>query len=212
MRMNHDSESAQHWETVYRQKDARSVSWFRMHLEDSLALLEQAGLDAGSQLIDVGGGASTLVDDLLDRGVARVCVLDLSAAALSVAQARLGARAAAVDWRVGDITTQQLPAAAFTHWHDRAVLHFLTDAAATAAYARQARQALQPGGYAVIGGFAPDGPERCSGLTVARRSADDIAAVMGEGFELIDARRQIHHTPGGAAQSFAYALLRRGVG
>lgn len=209
--MNHESDMAQHWEEVYRLKDARSVSWFRAHLDDSLALLAQAGVNPDSRLIDVGGGASTLVDDLLDRGLTRICVLDLSEAALAVARQRLGTRAAGVDWRVGNITDVALPARAFTHWHDRAVLHFLTDPAALAAYARQAFHALQPSGHAIIGGFAPDGPERCSGLTVARRSADDIAAVMGEGFELIDARRQIHRTPGGAEQSFAYALLRRRV-
>ena len=127
-------------------------------------------------MIDVGGGASTLVDDLLARGVMRVTVLDLSAQALAVARERLGARADAVAWLAADLLEAPLPEAGFDLWHDRAVLHFLVDADAAARYARQAAHAIAPGGHAVIGGFAPDGPERCSGLTVARRSADDIAA------------------------------------
>lgn len=198
-----------HWEDVYQRKPADTVSWYRPHLETSLALLEQAGLGPDVRLIDVGGGASTLVDDLLDRGVAAITVLDLSRQALDLARARLGDRGAGVRWLAADLLTADLPAAGFDLWHDRAVLHFLTAPEAAAAYAAQAARALRPGGHAVIGGFAPDGPERCSGLPVARRSAGDIAALMGPAFRLVGQHREVHTTPGGHTQAFAWAVLRR---
>lgn len=162
-----------------------------------------------SRVIDVGGGASTLVDDLLDRGVRTVAVLDLSAKSLDVARTRLGPRADRVTWLTADVTRLELPAAAYTHWHDRAVLHFLTEPEDVQAYAARAAHAIVPGGHAVIGGFSPDGPERCSGLPVARRSAHEIAAALGASFALVTATSERHHTPGGAEQSFTYALLRR---
>lgn len=202
------NEAVQHWEHVYRNKAADSVSWFRPHLDVSLSLLRATGLDTSSHALDVGGGASTLVDDLLDLGV-RVTVLDLADAALEVARQRLGGRAAQVVWRTGDITTIDLPAAHFSHWHDRAVLHFLTNPAAVQAYAAQAARVLPAGGHAVIGGFAPDGPERCSGMSVARRSPEQIAALLGPEFELIETRFERHRTPGGSEQAFAWAVLRR---
>lgn len=196
----------EHWEKVYREKASDAVSWFRPHLDVSLALLARAGLDAHSRVIDVGGGASTLVDDLLARGVQAPTVLDLSARALDVARARLGEAGERVRWIAGDVASAALPAAAYSHWHDRAVLHFLADAAA---YARQAAHSVAPGGFAVIGGFAPDGPERCSGLPVTRRSAQDIAAALGGAFELLESRREVHRTPWDSEQRFEYALLRR---
>lgn len=205
--------SKRHWEDVYLRKDARTVSWFRPHLDVSLHLLERAGLDAHSRVIDVGGGASTLVDDLLERGVARVTMLDISETALRVARERLGERAARVEWLVADVTQVELPRAGFDLWHDRAVLHFLLDPATTDAYVQRASTALRAGGHAVIGGFASDGPTSCSGLPVARRDPADIAALFGAGFELIDQARETHATPWGTPQSFAYALLRhRGTG
>ncbi len=198
-----------HWQNVYRTRTADSVSWYRPHLETSLELLEQTGLGVDSRLIDVGGGASTLVDDLLDRGLGRITVLDLSAAALDVARTRLGKRARDVAWRVDDVLTAALPAAGFDVWHDRAVFHFLTDPADAARYARQAALAVRPGGHAVIAGFAPDGPERCSGLPVARRSAEEIAELLGPAFRLLARRGERHVTPAGGEQSFEYALLTR---
>lgn len=199
----------EHWQGVYAGKASDAVSWYRPHLEVSLALLQAGGLSPASRVIDVGGGASTLVDDLLDRGAAAITVLDLSAAALAVSRERLGARATAVDWRVGDLLTEDLPAAGYDLWHDRAVLHFLVDPADAARYAVQAAHAVAPGGHAVIGGFAPDGPEKCSGLPVARRSAADVAALLGDAFTLVAERREVHDTPWGAPQAFAWALLRR---
>lgn len=207
--MSEKPERSEHWEAVYRDRPATAVSWYQPHLATSLRLLEQAGLGPQSHVIDVGGGASTLVDDLRRRGVGDITVLDLSAEALDVARARLGSDAARVRWIRGDVTTIELPEAAFTHWHDRAVLHFLTAPDDAAAYARAAARAIAPGGHTVIGGFAPEGPERCSGLPVTRRSADDVAALLGPRFALIDRCQETHRTPAGGEQAFAYALLRR---
>jgi SAM-dependent methyltransferase len=198
-----------HWEEVYQTKAADSVSWYRQHLNVSLELLERGGLSSKSRLIDIGGGASTLVDDLLDRGIKGVTVLDISAAALAVPQARLGARASEVNWIVADILHAELPGAGFDFWHDRAVFHFLTDPVDVAKYAQQAARAVKSGGSALIAGFAPDGPERCSGLPIARRSAEDIARILTPAFTLQEARPERHVTPAGTAQSFAYALLKR---
>jgi len=185
------------------------VSWYRAHLEVALELLARAGLGPQSRVIDVGGGASTLVDDLLDRGVENVTVLDVAPEALAVSRARLGARATSVEWIAADVLEVPLPAGGFDLWHDRAVLHFLSDPADTERYVRQATLAVRPGGHAVISGFAPDGPERCSGLPVSRRSPDDIARLMGAGWSLVEQRTELHLTPGGNPQAFAYALLRR---
>ncbi len=200
---------AEHWQAVYRRKASDGVSWFRPHLETSLELLDAVGLCSESRVIDVGGGASTLVDDLLDRGVSAITVLDLADEALALSSQRLGDRGDGIHWLAGDLLEAALPEAGFDLWHDRAVLHFLTTPEATARYAAQAMHALRPGGHAVIGGFAPDGPERCSGLEVARRSAADIAALMGPAFALVDERREQHTTPGGSPQAFAWAVLRR---
>lgn len=201
--------SPTHWEVVYRSRSAQAVSWYRPHLDVSLALLRQAGLEASSRLVDVGGGASTLVDDLLVLGLTDITVLDLSQTALDVARERLGMRGKTVRWIAGDLLEAGFAPAAFDLWHDRAVLHFLTSPEETARYAAQVMRALRPGGHAVIGGFAPEGPERCSGLPVARRSPADIASVLGPAFCLVDESTERHTTPAGTAQTFAYALLER---
>lgn len=198
-----------HWQTVYRTKRADSVSWYRPHLELSLDLLTGAGLCPDSRVIDIGGGASTLVDDLLDLDVRQVSVLDVSEEALARARERLGERAKLVTWYAGDLLDTALPPGGFDFWHDRAVLHFLTREADVCRYARIAASAVAVGGHAVIAGFAPDGPERCSGLPVVRRSAEDIAAIFSPAFVLVQARAEHHRTPAGADQSFAYALMRR---
>lgn len=204
-----DPTQREHWQDVYRRKRSDSVSWYAPRLDTSLELLGLAGLGPASRVIDIGGGASTLVDDLLARGVAAVTVLDLSDAALAVARQRLGEDAARVRWLADDVRSAPLGEGAYDLWHDRAVLHFLTGPDDAAAYVRQARRALAPGGRLVIGGFAPDGPERCSGLVVARRSPEDIAALFGDGFKRLESRREIHHTPGGNDQAFAWSVLQR---
>lgn len=198
-----------HWQTVYRNKSSDSVSWYRPRLDVSLELLDLAGLSVESRVIDIGGGASTLVDDLLDRGLKGVTVVDIAPEALVVARARLGERARDAIWLAGDVLQIKLPEGGYDFWHDRAVLHFLTAPADAARYAQQAAHAVKRGGYAVIGGFAPDGPERCSGLPVSRRSAEDIARVLAPRFALRATRAEKHVTPAGAMQSFAYALLQR---
>jgi len=203
------TDQATHWDAVYRAKVAGQLSWFRPHLEVSIELLELAGLSATSRVIDVGAGASTLVDDLLSRGVQSIVAVDLSVAALQAARDRLGERSAKVRWIVSDVTTLDLPPSSVDIWHDRAALHFLTNAADAAAYVRVASDAIAGDGYAVIGGFASDGPEQCSGLPVVRRDPSQIAQLFGDHFTMIEARRETHTTPRGAAQRFAYALLRR---
>ncbi|GAB2651259.1 class I SAM-dependent methyltransferase [Arenimonas aestuarii] len=198
-----------HWCDVYRKKPADTVSWYRPRLDMSLRLLEEAGLTPQSRVIDVGGGASTLVDDLLGRGVSQVTVLDLADEALDVARQRLGIRGSRVQWLVADVTRADLPVAAYDLWHDRAVLHFLVNPADAAAYVAQVRRSLAPGGHAVIGGFAPDGPERCSGLVVARRSPEDLASLFGADFSLVGEAKEDHHTPAGSRQAFSWAVLRK---
>jgi SAM-dependent methyltransferase len=198
-----------HWQKVYRTRTADSVSWYRPHLDVSIELLERAGLSADSRVIDIGGGASTLVDDLLDRGVRDVSVLDVSDEALAMARKRLGDRAKEVNWYVADVLYAVLPAGGFDFWHDRAVFHFLTDPTEAARYAQCAAEAVRIGGHAVIGGFAPDGPERCSGLPVARRSAEDIAGIFASRFSLLRKREERHRTPAGTEQSFVYTLMLR---
>jgi SAM-dependent methyltransferase len=199
-----------HWQNVYRTKAVDAVSWYRPHLDVSVELLERAGLSTDSRVIDIGGGASTLVDDLLDRGLRGISILDVSAEALAIARQRLGDRAKDVTWRVADVLHAELPAGGFDFWHDRAVFHFLTDPTEAARYAQLAAGAVRSGGHAVIGGFAPDGPERCSGLPVARRSAQEIAAILSPAFSLVATREERHVTPGRTEQSFVYALLLRG--
>lgn len=198
-----------HWQTVYRTKRADSVSWYRPHLEVSLQLLEGAGMSVSSRVIDVGGGASSLVDDLLARGLRNVSVLDVSDEALLLTQHRLGERANLVTWYAGDVLELALPPAHFDFWHDRAVLHFLTDPEDASRYARIAANAVKIGGYAVIAGFAPGGPARCSGLNVAQRSANDIAEIFSPAFALVREHIELHHTPSASEQPFSYTLLQR---
>ena len=196
-----------HWEDVYTRKAAEEVSWFQAETRLSLELLQAAGMEPQSRVIDVGGGASRLVDGLLNRGVQHVSVLDLSASALQQAQARLGTLAAQVSWIEGDISQVDLPEASYDLWHDRAVFHFLTELEQRAAYVAQLQRALKAGGHVIIATFAPDGPERCSGLPVQRYSA---AALQSEiGYPLLDTREESHLTPGGATQHFIYCLFRK---
>lgn len=198
-----------YWKSIYLQKDTQRVSWYRPHLDVSLRLMHQAGLNPTSRVIDVGAGASTLVDDLLMLGVKNITALDLSDESLSVTRTRLASSGNSVQWLVADVTTVRLPRASIDIWHDRAALHFLTDARDANQYVDVADNAITPGGHAVIGGFALDGPASCSGLQVARRDPRDIAEVFAERFVLIDSARETHDTPSGSKQSFAYALLRK---
>lgn len=201
----------QHWQQVYTTKAIDAVSWYRPHLDRSLAFIDALGLDHDAPIIDIGAGASTLVDDLLARGFRDLAVNDLAEAALAQVRARLAASTTEtrVHCRVGDITTLDLPAAHYALWHDRAVFHFLTEAAQRDAYVAQAARAVRHGGHLLIATFAADGPERCSGLPVQRYDADTLAAVFAPHFERLNDAREQHPTPFGTTQSFQYVLLRR---
>ena len=197
-----------HWEEVYRGKGERETSWFREHLDTSLALIDGLALDRATPVIDVGGGRSTLVDDLLARGYTDLSVLDLSESALAQARDRLGAAGATVAWHVADVMNAALPDAHYGLWHDRGGFHFLVDDAARAAYVAQAARALRPGGHAIIATFAPDGPEKCSGLPVRRYAAAELAAAFAPAFRLVNQAREVHRTPWDSTQAFGYAVLQ----
>lgn len=197
-----------HWENVYREKGEYQVSWFQETPAISLELLGAVGATPKSAVIDIGGGASRLVDALVDRNYEDVTVLDLLEAAISIAKARLGGRAATVRWIVADVT-QWEPLRRYDVWHDRAAFHFLTDASDRNAYVARLMQALRPGGHAVIGTFAMDGPERCSGLPVVRYDAAHLTVALGSGFSLVETRRHDHKTPWDAIQHFQFSVFRR---
>lgn len=196
-----------HWQNVYATKAETDVSWFQESPALSLEMIRVSGVPAGASIIDIGGGASRLVDALVDEGFA-MSVLDLSAKALAAAKARLGARADRVQWIVADVTTWA-PAETYDLWHDRAAFHFLTAPEDRAAYAEHVAKAVRPGGHVIIATFAPDGPERCSGLPVARHDAASLAAVLGEGFECVETRRHEHLTPAGMTQRFQFSRFAR---
>lgn len=195
-------ERESHWQRIYAEKGAEGVSWYRPHLDASLALIERIALDPAAAIIDIGGGASTLVDDLLARGHRNVAVLDVAAAALESARQRVGNAAAQVHWITGDILTAALPAAGFDLWHDRAVFHFLTAPQDRAAYVRQLVGALRPGGHVILSTFGPEGPVRCSGLEVVRYDAPALLQELGPGFRLAESFTELHRTPSGASQQF----------
>ncbi len=197
-----------HWETVYQTKGERDVSWFEESPVVSLDLIRATGVTAAASIVDIGGGASRLVDGLLDAGFSAVTVLDLSEHALAAAQARLGARGAKVRWIAADVTAWQ-PSESYDVWHDRAALHFLTGAKDRAAYADCVARAVRPGGHVIIGTFAPDGPQRCSGLPVVRHDAGSLGAMLGASFRLMESRTHDHHTPMGAVQRFQFSRFRR---
>ena len=198
----------QHWETVYQTKAADAVSWYRPHLDTSLALIERAMPDRAGALIDIGGGESTLVDDLLARGYRELTVLDISAAAIAVARQRLGDAANGVTWLASDIMQADLPAQRFGLWHDRALFHFLTHAEQRVAYAERLLHALKPGGHAIIATFGPQGPAKCSGLDTVRYDAASLQRELGPRFALIEHRTELHHTPFDTTQQFVYGLFR----
>ncbi|GLQ95003.1 class I SAM-dependent methyltransferase [Dyella acidisoli] len=198
-----------HWEQVYETKTADAVSWFQTRPNTSLAFIADSGIALDAPLIDVGGGASTLVDHLLDLRHTDVSVLDISSRALAQTKARLGVtKARRVHWLVQDVT-HFAPTRRYALWHDRAVLHFLTDESVRSAYVEAVRRSVAPGGTVILATFAANGPTQCSGLQVARYDADALSALFGSEFERMAAARDMHVTPWGSTQAFTYLRLRR---
>jgi SAM-dependent methyltransferase len=199
-----------HWQHIYETRAATAVSWYQPSPDRSLELIRIADVPTDAAILDVGGGASTLVDHLLAVGYANVTVLDLASAALAAAQARLGPAATCAQWVDADVCEFQ-PPRQYDLWHDRAVLHFLVDPAQRDRYLRVLRQALRPGGHVIIAAFSPAGPQQCSGLPVQRYDVDVLTELLGPSFRLIQSAVDTHVTPGGAKQEFAYGLWQRGV-
>jgi trans-aconitate methyltransferase len=203
-----DASRQAHWDNVYTTKGEREVSWFQENPAPSLELIAAKGLSVDAAIIDIGGGASRLVDDLLARKFRRITVLDLSGAALGAAKERLGERGADVKWVVADVTKWD-PTGTYDLWHDRAAFHFLTEAGDRVAYLSRLKMAIKPGGYVIIATFAPDGPERCSGLPVVRYDAESLSETLGDEFVLLKTQRHLHPTPWGSEQRFQFSLFRR---
>lgn len=198
----------QHWEKVWRGADETGKSWFQETPRISIELIERLGISPARPLIDIGGGASRLVDHLLEKGYLDLTVLDLSAAALENSRRRLGKSADAVTWIVSDVTVFQ-PERRYALWHDRAAFHFLVSEADRRAYCAVMDRSLTAGGQAIIGTFAPDGPPRCSGLDIIRYDAPGLMAELGPGWELVDETREVHLTPAGGEQQFGFYCIRR---
>lgn len=197
-----------HWDEVYATKHETEVSWYQVHSVRSLELIASTSPDHMASVIDVGGGASTLADDLLTQGFTDITVLDIAEAALERSKARLGNRAVRITWIAADIT-QWRPQRTWNIWHDRAVFHFLTVPAAQDAYLRALTEATKPGATIIIATFALDGPDKCSGLPVQRYSPETLASRLGPAFGLTTRTREIHKTPWGSEQRFSYAVFRR---
>ena len=197
-----------HWQRVYEERGENQVSWFQDRPNISLELIEAVCGDPGSAIVDIGGGASRLVDALVEQGYRDLTVLDVSESAVSIAKMRLGERAGMVKWIVGDVTRWE-PTGCYDLWHDRAAFHFLTEASDQTGYIDRLTKAVRPEGHAIFGTFALDGPERCSGLPVVRYDATQLSATLTPAFALVDMRRDDHKTPWGAIQHFQFSVFRR---
>lgn len=199
---------ADYWEQVYLTKNTEEVSWFQLHASRSLELIRTCA-GATEAIIDVGGGASTLIDDLLASGFTDLSVLDISGTALDLTKQRLGDKASRVSWYQSSVTTADLAKGTYDVWHDRAVFHFLVLSSDRQHYIQKMQQSLRADGWVVMATFADDGPEKCSGLPVMRYTASTLTATLGEGFKLVKHEKEQHHTPGGSIQSFLYCLFQK---
>lgn len=201
-------ESKSHWESIYSRKTPGEVGWYQEHPSSSLRYIEKTKVSKAGQIIDIGGGASTLVDHLLADGYSQITVLDISAMALQLAQERLGVHADAVKWIEADVTEAKLPQHVYDIWHDRAVFHFLTHSDERKRYVRTLHDALRPGGHGIIATFSLDGPPKCSGLEVVRYSPETLLRELGDSFLLVDSHRETHRTPSGTKQEYVFCHFR----
>ena len=199
----------QHWENVYATKARDQVSWYREHLDNSLDLILKTGVEKDAAIIDVGGGNSTLVDDLLDNGFVDISVLDISGTAIANSKDRLGSRAEGVTWHEADITEVSLPEDHYDVWHDRAVFHFLTDAEDRRKYVELVMRSLKVGGHIIVASFGLEGPQKCSGLDVVRYSPETMHDEFGDQFRLVKSLGETHKTPFGTTQEFVYCYCRK---
>jgi 2-polyprenyl-3-methyl-5-hydroxy-6-metoxy-1,4-benzoquinol methylase len=197
-----------HWERIYTTKTPDQVSWYRPHLETSLALINRSAVGPSSSIVDVGGGESTLVDDLLAQGFHNITVLDVSRAAVEATKKRLGQTAERIHWIVADITQVELEPQVYEVWHDRAVFHFLTAQEQRDAYVRQVARSVKPGGYVIVSTFGSEGPTECSGLDVVRYNSDSLHDEFGALFRLVESSTEMHQTPFGTIQQFLYCHCR----
>ena len=197
-----------HWEKVYTTKAPDAVSWYRPHLETSLALIVRAADARSASIIDIGGGESTLVDDLLVWGYENITVLDVSQTAIEVTKKRLGLAAEKIHWLVADITEAELEPGAYDVWHDRAVFHFLTASEQRVAYVRNVAHAVRPGGHVIVSTFGPEGPTKCSGLDVIRYDAESLHHQFGVRFRLVESSKELHRTPFGTTQQFLFCYCK----
>lgn len=202
-------DSKNHWEQIYTTKANDAVSWFQEHAKRSVELITETKVPYSAAIIDVGSGASRLIDDLVAQGFANITALDLSSAALAATKERLGQKAACVNLIAADITQIELPKHAFDVWHDRAVFHFLTEPAQRRAYVSAVLNAVKPGGHIIMATFAEDGPQKCSGLPVQRYAPHELHAEFGAPFELVHSERETHSTPFGTEQKFIYCYCRK---
>ena len=196
-----------HWEKIYNTKTPDRVSWYRPHLETSLALIERTAAGYSASIIDVGGGESTLVDDLLARSYENITILDVSQTAIDTKN-RLGSAAEQIHWLLADITEAQLEPRTYDVWHDRAVFHFLTTSEHRAAYVRQVGHAVKPGGHVIVSTFGPEGPTKCSGLDVIRYDAESLHDQFGVRFRLLASSKELHRTPFGTTQQFLFCYCK----
>jgi 2-polyprenyl-3-methyl-5-hydroxy-6-metoxy-1,4-benzoquinol methylase len=201
-------DTKKHWEKVYKAKAPDAVSWYQPHLETSLSLIERAARGPQTSIIDVGGGESTLADDLLSRGFENVTVLDISETAIDVCKKRLGAMAGRIHWLVADVTRAELNASAYDIWHDRAVFHFLIGQEQRSAYVRNVARSVKRDGHVIVSTFGPEGPMKCSGLDVVRYDADSLHDQFGARFRLLESSRELHRTPSGTIQQFLYCYCK----
>lgn len=201
-------DAQRHWENIYGKKAADAVSWYRPHLETSLELIDRAAPEYSASIIDIGGGESTLVDDLVARGYQNISVLDISQTAVDANKKRLGPASEHIHWLVADITKATLESCAYDVWHDRAVFPFLTSSEERVVYVRQVANAVKPGGHVIVSTFGPEGPTKCSGLDAVRYDAKSLHREFGVRFRLLGHSKELHRTPFDTIQQFIYCFCR----